>query len=74
MSRLCGRALIAHGRADISIPYTESLRLAAARPERTTLVLVGVVDHVEGGGARGWREAGDFLALWRVMYALLGGG
>src|SRR6266508_5332323 len=30
MSRLRGRALIAHGRADISIPYTESLRLARA--------------------------------------------
>jgi len=30
MSRLRGRAVIAHGRADTSIPYTESLRLAEA--------------------------------------------
>jgi len=30
MSRLRGRALIAHGRADPSIPYTESVRLAEA--------------------------------------------
>ena len=30
MARLRGRALIAHGRADTSIPYTESLRLANA--------------------------------------------
>ena len=60
-----------HGRSDRAVPYTESLRLAAARPERTALVLVGVVEHVEGGGATGWRAAGDFLALWRVTYALI---
>jgi hypothetical protein len=45
----------------------------AARLERTTLLLVGVMDHVEGGGSAGGRDAGDFLALWRVMYALLAG-
>ena len=64
------RLILIHGRDDRAVPYTESLRLAAARPERTTLVLVGIVEHVEGGAA-GWREARDFLALWRVMYALL---
>ena len=64
------RLVLVHGRADRAVPYTESLRLAAARPERTTLVLVGVVEHVEGRGASGWRGARDFLALWRVMYAL----
>jgi hypothetical protein len=47
------------------------LRLAAARPGRTTLVLVGIVEHVEGGPSVGWRQAGDLLALWRVMYGLL---
>jgi len=62
--------VLVHGRTDRAVPYTESLRLAAARPERTTLVLVGVVEHVEGRGASGWRGARDFLALWRVMYAL----
>ena len=67
------RLVLVHGRADRAVPYTESLRLAAARPERTTLVLVGVVEHVEGRGASGWRGARDFLALWRVMYALLSG-
>ena len=64
------RLVLVHGRTDRAVPYTESLRLAAARPERTTLVLVGVVEHVEGRGASGWRGARDFLALWRVMYAL----
>ena len=65
--------ILIHGRTDRAVPYTESLRLAAARPERTTLVLVGLVEHIEGGQARGWRGARDFLALWRVMYALLSG-
>jgi len=65
------RLVLVHGRADRAVPYTESLRLAAARPERTTLVLVGVVEHVGGGGtSSGWQGASDFLALWRVMYAL----
>ena len=63
------RLVLIHGRSDRAVPYTETLRLAAARPERTTLVLVGSVEHVEGGG--GWRDGRDFLALWRVMYALL---
>ncbi len=63
--------VLVHGRGDRAVPYTESLRLAAARPERTTLVLVGVLDHVEGGGPARWQDARDFLALWRVMYALL---
>ena len=67
------RLILVHGRTDRAVPYTESLRLAAARPERTTLVLVGVLDHVEGGAAARWRDARDVLALWRVMYALRGG-
>ena len=64
--------VLVHGRADRAVPYTESLRLAAARPDRTTLVLVGLVEHVEGARGRGWSEARDLFALWRVMYALLG--
>lgn len=67
------RLILVHGRADRAVPYTESLRLAAARPERTTVALVGVVDHVEGGGAGGWQGLRDFVALWRVMYGLVAG-
>ena len=65
------RLILVHGRADRAVPYTESLRLAAARPDRTTLVLVGIVEHVEGTPGRGWQEVRDLFALWRVMYALL---
>jgi len=66
------RMVLVHGRGDRAVPYTESLRLAAARPERTTLVLVGLVEHVEGARRRSWQDALDLFALWRVMYALLG--
>ena len=66
------RLVLVHGRGDRAVPYTESLRLAAARPERTTLVLVGLVEHVEGARRRSWQDALDLFALWRVMYALLG--
>jgi pimeloyl-ACP methyl ester carboxylesterase len=71
-SGIGARLILVHGRADRAVPYTESLRLAAARPDRTTLVLVGLVEHVEGARGRGWSEARDLFALWRVMYALLG--
>src|SRR3989442_1758284 len=47
------RLILIHGQSDRAVPYTESLRLAAARPERTALVLVGLVEHVEGGGGAG---------------------
>jgi pimeloyl-ACP methyl ester carboxylesterase len=67
------RLVLIHGRTDRAVPYTESLRLAAARPERTTVVLVGVVDHVKSQGAAGWQGARDFLALWGAMYGLAGG-
>ena len=68
-----GRLVLIHGRGDRAVPYTESLRLAAARPAPTTLVLVGVLDHVEAGGRTGWQDARDALALWRVVYALVTG-
>jgi len=67
------RLVLVHGRTDRAVPYTESLRLAAARPERTTVVLVGVVDHVKSQGAVGWQGARDFLALWSAMYRLASG-
>jgi hypothetical protein len=53
------------------VPYTETLRLAAARPERTTVALVGVVAHVEG--ARGWASVRDLLTLLGVTYGLIAG-
>jgi pimeloyl-ACP methyl ester carboxylesterase len=70
-SSIGARLFLVHGRADHAVPYTESLRLAAARPDRTTLVLIGLVGHVEGAGGPGWRDVHDLLELWRVMYALL---
>ncbi len=70
---ISARLVLVHGRTDRAVPYTESLRLAAVRPERTTLALVGVMDHVEGGGGARWQDARDFLALWRIMYGLIAG-
>lgn len=66
------RLILVHGRGDRAVPHTESLRLQAARPERTTLALVGVVGHVEGPGGRlAWSQMRDFAVLWGVMYGLL---
>ena len=70
-SAIRARLILVHGRADHAVPYTESLRLAAARPDRTTLVLVGLVGHVEAAGGPGWRDVRDLFQLWRVVYALL---
>jgi fermentation-respiration switch protein FrsA (DUF1100 family) len=60
--------VLVHGRDDAVVPFTESLRLAAARPARTTLVLVDTLGHV-GAAGRGldWRTA---ARLWRVAYRL----
>ena len=62
------RLLLVHGRDDVAVPYTESLRLAAARPARTRVVLVGVLDHVDPG-RRLYAGVRDLLALWVVVYA-----
>lgn len=69
------RLTLVHGRADPAVPYTETLRLAAARPARTRVVLVGLVQHVEGAPlAPGWRGAGELLSLWTVVYGLIAAG
>jgi pimeloyl-ACP methyl ester carboxylesterase len=68
-----GRLVLIHGRGDRAVPYTESLRLAAARPAPTRLVLVSLMDHVETGRGVSWQDARDVAALWRVVYALLAG-
>ncbi|MGH7321711.1 MAG: alpha/beta hydrolase family protein, partial [Candidatus Rokuibacteriota bacterium] len=71
--RVSGRLLLVHGRQDPAIPYTESLRLAAAaRPERTRLLLVDLLAHVEGR-APAWRQARDLLRLWSAVYEIFRG-
>jgi pimeloyl-ACP methyl ester carboxylesterase len=68
------RLVLVHGRGDPTVPYTESLRLAAARPEGTTVILVRAVGHLEGpGGLVVWRRFRDLLALGGVVYRLLAG-
>jgi pimeloyl-ACP methyl ester carboxylesterase len=64
------RLLLVHGRGDPAIPFTESLRLAAATPGRSRLVIVDLVGHVEGQPP-GWRQLTDFARLWSVCYELL---
>jgi len=66
-----GRLILVHGVDDPAIPYTESLRLAAARPGRTDVVLVHVLEHVEPGhGGPSWRALRELGALVLVMYGL----
>lgn len=69
--RLPSRLVLVHGRDDPAVPFTESLRLAAAAdPRRTRLVLVDLFAHVEGRRP-GWRQARDLLGLWTAVYELL---
>ena len=65
--------VLVHGRADPAVPYSESLRLAAARPAHTRVVLVGAIAHVEGatGGLGG---LADLVRLLGVVYELLAVG
>jgi pimeloyl-ACP methyl ester carboxylesterase len=69
---LPARLILIHGRDDRAVPYSETLRLAAARPARTRVVLVGAVGHVEAH--RGWSDAHDLVALWSVIYSLIHDG
>jgi pimeloyl-ACP methyl ester carboxylesterase len=65
------RLVLVHGVSDRAVPYTESLRLAAARPERTRVVLVHLLDHVEAGRPRAWVSAlRELGALVLVVYGL----
>ena len=72
LRRTPARLLLVHGRDDPAIPYTESLRLAAAAPERSRLALVGLIGHVEGQ-APAWHRLADLMRLWSVCYELLAG-
>ena len=65
------RLVLVHGVDDRAVPYTESLRMAAARPERTRVVLVNLVEHVEGTRvAAGLNAARELGALVLVVYGL----
>ena len=66
------RLLVVHGKDDPAIPFTESLRLAAAAPDRSRLVLVELIGHVEGQ-APAWHRLVDLMRLWSVCYELLAG-
>jgi len=73
--RIHARLLIAHGLGDESIPYTESLRLAAAAGDRARLALFETFQHT--GPEPLWRSftgrAGDAWRLLRVVDELLAG-
>jgi pimeloyl-ACP methyl ester carboxylesterase len=69
------RLVLVHGVDDPAVPYTESLRLAAARPGQTHVVLVHVLQHVEAGrGGLSWPAFREFCALVQVLYGLGRGG
>jgi pimeloyl-ACP methyl ester carboxylesterase len=69
VARIRAPIVLVHGRADLAVPYSESLRLAAARPAGTRVVLVGAIGHVEG--AAGPSGVGDAVRLLGVVYELL---
>jgi len=64
------RVILIHGYADRAVPYTESLRLAAARPARTDVMLLQAVGHVEAAPGSVWRAARDGVRLLLAFHAL----
>jgi pimeloyl-ACP methyl ester carboxylesterase len=70
MPEVRARVILVHGYADPAVPYTESLRLAAARPAQTRVVLLHSVGHVEAAPGSWWRAARDGVRLWLVFHAL----
>jgi pimeloyl-ACP methyl ester carboxylesterase len=73
--RLRGRLLIAHGTGDDSIPFTESLRLAAAAPDRARVVVLRSFHHA-AGAPPAWTVLGarvlDAWDLFRLADELVG--
>lgn len=71
--RLDGRLLIAHGADDASIPFTESLRLAAAAGSRARVAVLRTFHHT--GPRALWSRVTDRAAdgwnLFRIVDALL---
>jgi pimeloyl-ACP methyl ester carboxylesterase len=71
VTRLQARLLIIHGRDDPAIPFTESLRLAAAAgSDRAQVALVGLLAHV-GGQEAAWGQLRDLGRLWTALYLML---
>jgi pimeloyl-ACP methyl ester carboxylesterase len=65
------RLILVHGVDDPAVPYTESLRLAAARPRQTDVVLVHLLAHVEPGrGGPSWTALRELGSLLLAIYAL----
>jgi pimeloyl-ACP methyl ester carboxylesterase len=64
------RVILVHGYTDRAVPYTESLRLAAARRARTRVVLLQAVGHVEAEPGSLWRAAHDGVRLILAFHAL----
>ena len=71
--RLSGRLLIAHGAGDVSIPFTESLRLAEASAGRADAVILETFEHTRAQSF--WPTLGSRLRdgrrLLRLADALL---
>ncbi len=66
LRHLSGRLLVAHGAADRSIPFTESLRLAAAGPPGSRVVIFRTFDHT--GPRTLWRSLADqAVDGWRLL-------
>src|SRR5262249_58170847 len=62
--------VLVHARDDAVVPFTESLRLAAAaRPDQATLVIVDAMGHV--GAVGSGPEWGTLARLWAVAYRLV---
>ncbi|MBI4588308.1 MAG: alpha/beta fold hydrolase [Candidatus Rokubacteria bacterium] len=74
ISQVKARLLIAHGRDDDSIPYTESLRLARAAPNLGRLVIFEGFTHAfpsEGGWRTRLRQVRDLERLVLLLDNLL---
>ena len=71
--RLRGRVLIAHGIADDSIPFTESLRLAAAAGDHAQLALLHTFHHTgaQPFGSSWLGRLGDAWSVTRLSDTLL---
>jgi predicted esterase len=70
LPRVRARVILVHGYADPAVPYTESLRLAAARPARTTVILLHSVGHVEAAPGPIWRATREAVRLWLAVHTL----
>lgn len=71
ISRISARLFLVHGRRDPAVPFTESLRLAAAARTKpgTRAVIVGVLAHVEPEeGKPAWGAVLlEFGRLWSLL-------